>query len=474
MTPAQSLTYARSHQSQFLADLLEFLRFPSVSAQPQHAPDVKRCASWLADHLRRVGLDDVAIIPTAGSPIVYAQWTQLPDRPTVLIYGHYDVQPADDADTWRSPPFDPTVHRGAVYARGASDDKGQMFTHVKALQAHLEAKRSLPVNVKCIFEGEEEVGSTHLASFLERNQEALRSDVALMSDTQMLADRPAIVYALRGALNLELEVQGPSRELHSGLFGGAIHNPIEALSEMIARLHTLDGRVAIPHFYDQVRLWSEKERVDMAHSGPSDEQILREAGGAFRWGERNYSLYERTTIRPTLTVNGISGGYHGPGTKAVIPSHATAKLSFRLVPDQDPLEIERQFRRYIADITPSTIRSIVRTNSYAQPVLTDRRHRAMRAAALAYARGFGEMPVYVRSGGTIPVVGLLQEKFGIPTVLMGFASPNDQRHGSDEKLNLDSYYKGIEVSIWFFSIIGKNLGVKADFPYESSESKLSQ
>jgi acetylornithine deacetylase/succinyl-diaminopimelate desuccinylase-like protein len=457
MTPARVLEHARSHRSRFVTDLKEFLRFPSVSAQPRHALDVKQCANWLADHLRRIGLDKVVVIPTSGHPIVYSQWTKASNRPSILIYGHYDVQPADEADKWHSPPFTPTMREGAVYARGASDDKGQMFAHVKALQAHMAANGRLPVNVKCVFEGEEETASQHLGSFLDKNQDVLRCDAAVMSDAQMGPERPAITYALRGSLTAELEVSGPAHDLHSGLFGGAVHNPLQALTEMIARLHGPDGRIAIPGFHQRVCVPLEQERLRMASSGPSDEQIRRNAGVTRPWGERNYSLYERTTIRPALTINGISGGYQGAGDKAVIPSRATAKLSFRLVPDQDPVEIEQLFRRHIARITPPTVRSAVHVHSKTKPVVIDRRHPAIRAGLAACARGFGATPVLLRNGGTVPVVSLLKEKLGVPAVLMGFASPGDHLHGPDESFRLINYYRGIETSIWFLALAAQAL-----------------
>jgi acetylornithine deacetylase/succinyl-diaminopimelate desuccinylase-like protein len=457
MTAINAIRYARSRRPQFVADLFEFLRLPTVSAQPAHASDMKRCASWLSEHLRHIGLDEVVTMPTSGHPIVYAQSESGASLPTILIYGHYDVQPADDAKNWESPPFTPMLRNGAVYARGASDDKGQMFAHVKALQSYLAADGALPVNVRCIFEGEEETGSQHLASFLIRNRATLYSDAALMSDAQMESARPAITYALRGSLTAELEVVGPSHDLHSGLFGGAIHNPVQALADLLARMHTADGQVAIPGFYGPVRIPPERERLAMVKWGPLDEQICRDAGVAQPWGERNYSLYERTTIRPDLTINGISGGYQGAGHKAVIPSRAKAKLSFRLVPDQDPAEVERLLRRYVSFNTPPTVRTAVNIHSKSKPVVIDRTHPAIRAGVAACARGFGAPPLLLRNGGTVPVVSLLEEQLRIPTVLMGFASPGDHLHGPNESFRLANYYKGIDSSIWFMDLVAKAL-----------------
>ena len=454
------LDYAQAHGQRFLAELQDFIRFPSISVQPQRADDVKRCAEWLADQLRHIGLERVQVVPTPRHPLVHAEWRGAPGRPTVLIYGHYDVQPADPLSEWRTPPFEPTLRGQDLYGRGASDDKGQMFAHVKALESYLCSHGRLPVNVICLFEGEEEIGSRHLKTWVARNRERLAADAAVMSDTRMLApDRPAITYALRGGLGLELEVRSLKQDVHSGAFGGAVHNPIQALCEIIAQLHDAQGRIAIPGFYDRVQRWSEQERADMARTGPSDAQILRDAGALRGWGEkgdhqgRPYTLYERTTIRPALTINGITGGYQGPGGKAIIPARASAKLSFRLVPDQEPGEIDLLLRQHLARLTPPGVRSALRTYVGTRPALTNRRHPAMRAAASAYRHGFGAAPVFLRSGGSIPVVKTFQEILGIPTVLMGFALPDDRKHAPNEKFHLPNFYNGIATCIWFLAQI---------------------
>lgn len=448
------LSYAIQNRSRFVAELKDFIRFPTVSAQPKHAGDLKECAKWLADHLHGIGLKNVRVVPTAGHPIVYADWLQEPTLPTLLIYGHYDVQPPDPLEEWRSPPFDPVVRGEHLYGRGASDDKGQLFTHIKALEAYLKTGGMLPINVRCIFEGEEETGSANLPAFLRRNKEALNADVAVMSDTRMLApEQPALTYAMRGALSVEVEIRGAAQDLHSGNYGGAIHNPLQVLCEIVASLHDSKGRIMISGFYERVRKWSNDERMLMARSGPSDEKILRDAKANVGWGEPGYTLYERTTIRPALTINGITGGYQGPGVKAVIPSRAVAKLNFRLVPDQDPLEIEKLFRKHIAQRTPNTVISEVRTSLTAQPALIDRAHPALRAAAVAYRAGFGRAPAFVRSGGTIPIVNTLQEIFGIPTVLMGFALPDDRMHAPNERFHLPNFARGIATSIRFLNEI---------------------
>jgi acetylornithine deacetylase/succinyl-diaminopimelate desuccinylase-like protein len=474
MTATRAIDYAQSHRSRFLAELKDFVRFPTVSAQPKYAGDLKKCATWLANHLREVGLERVHVVATARHPLVYAASRRLPGRPTVLIYGHYDVQPADPIREWRSPPFEPTVQGQDLVGRGACDDKGQMFTHIKALESYLKTAPSLPANVKCIFEGEEEIGSPNLIPLIEQNKRALAADVAILSDTRMLAPgRPAINYAERGMLSLELEVRGPRHDLHSGNFGGAVHNPLQALCEIIARLHDARRRIDIPGFYRRVRQWSAEERARMRRTGPSDAQIMRDAGASGSWGEGGYSLYERTTLRPALTVNGIKGGYQGPGVKGVIPARATAKISFRLVPDQVPEEVEALVRQRIADITPPTVQSCVRTLSRAKPAVISPRHPAMGAAALAYRKGFGATPVFLRSGGTIPVVSSLQELLGVPTVLMGFALPDDRIHAPNEKLHLPNFYNGIATCIWFLAAIGPKLGYERRVPTEDGAGRDS-
>jgi acetylornithine deacetylase/succinyl-diaminopimelate desuccinylase-like protein len=456
LDPRRALSYARSGREKFVSELKEFLRFPSVSSRPERAGDIKTCATWLARHLTGVGLERVRIFPTRGNPIVYASWLRAPGLPTLIFYGHYDVLPGEPLPEWRTPPFTPTMIGSNLHARGASDDKGQLFSHVKAIESYLKTGRTLPVNVKCIFEGEEEIGSPNLTSFIARNRSALRADAAVISDTRMLApDRPAISYAQRGGLRAELEVAGPPHDLHSGNFGGAVHNPLQALCEMIALLHDAHGRVAIPGFYDDVRRWGKEERRFMARSGPADEQILEDAKVEQGWGETGFSAYERTTIRPALTVNGITGGHQGAGAKSIIPARAVAKLSFRLVPDQDPEKIAQLFRDHIERITPPSVQVSLRTFSPIQPAVVDRNHPAVRAAALAYKQGFGTLPVFVRSGGSIPVVNTFQKILGIPAVLMGFGLPADHIHAPNENFHLPNFSKAIATSIWYMALAAR-------------------
>jgi acetylornithine deacetylase/succinyl-diaminopimelate desuccinylase-like protein len=456
MGPVENaVSYAREHAPDFLDDLREFVRFPSVSAQPAHGGDVRACAAWLAEHLTQAGLERSQVVGTAGHPLVYAEWRHAPGQPTLLVYGHYDVQPAEPMGNWKSPPFKPTVRGSYLYGRGASDDKGQLLVHIKAIESWLRTQGSLPINVKCLFEGEEESGSQSLADFLQRHASVAAADAVLMSDMTMpTSDQPAITYALRGTVSLELEVRAPGHELHSGLYGGAVPNAVEALCTMVARLHSPSGEVAIPGFYDRVRTWSREERTYMAEVGPTDEELLRHAQSSEGPGEAGYTLYERTTIRPSLSVNGVVGGYQDEGAMAVIPAHALAKLNFRLVPDQNPAEIIQLFRGYIIGVTPPAVTAEVRINAQAEPALVNRSHPAVQAARLACYSGFGAHPIFLRSGGTIPVVSLFQRILGAPVVLLGLALPDDAMHGPNERFYLPNFYRGIATSIYFLAHMG--------------------
>jgi acetylornithine deacetylase/succinyl-diaminopimelate desuccinylase-like protein len=454
-----ALKYSQAHRRRFVEELKQFVRFPSISSQPAHANDVRKCGEWLAAHMKQIGLQRVAAISTRRYPLVYGEWQQAAGRPTVLIYGHFDVQPADPLDKWRSPPFTPEVRGQNLFGRGACDDKGQLFIHLKAIESFLRTSGRLPVNVRCLFEGEEEIGSPNLPSFLERNAKMLASDVAIVSDTRMLGPlRPAINYAERGALSAEIAVIGPRQDLHSGNFGGAVHNPLQVLSEILAQLHDSAGHIAIPGFYDRVLPVTPRERRYMARTGPSDAEILKDAQLQEAWGEAEYTLYERITLRPALAITGITGGYQGPGAKSVIPSHATAKLNFRLVPTQDPAEIDRLLRAYIARLAPPTAQVTVRSEPGAKPALINPGHPAIRTASEAYRKAFGVAPVFLRSGGTIPIVDSFQKILKLPTVLMGFALPDDNMHAPNEKFHLPNFYRGIATSIWFLKGIafGRN------------------
>ncbi len=438
---------ARAQNERVIHELEQFVRFPSVSATATHAAGIRNCAAWLANHLRSIGLDHAAVLPTAGHPVVFADWRHAPGRPILLIYGHYDVQPAEPLDAWRSPPFTPTVRGEGLYGRGASDDKGQLFVHVKAIESLLKSRGRLPVNVVCLFEGEEEIGSPNLGAFLRKHRHLLAADFVVISDTQIpAANRPAITDSLRGALGVELEVQGPRRDLHSGVLGGAVGNPLQALAQILAGLQGARGRIAIPGFYQRVRPCDDQERAYMRRVGPSDAQILRDAGAMPSSGEPGYSLYERSTIRPALAVTGVTGGYQGPGVKAVIPAKASAKLDIRLVPDQQPEEIADLLRAHLAQVRPAGFRVGMHVLLSTRPVTMRRDHPAVGAAMRAYGSTFGVAPVFVRSGGSIPVVGLIQDILGLPVVMMGFGLPDDHIHGPNERLHLPTFFRGIETS----------------------------
>jgi acetylornithine deacetylase/succinyl-diaminopimelate desuccinylase-like protein len=448
---AAALRHAEEHEQTHLAELLDFLRIPSISTQPEHNADTQAAAEWLAQELEAAGLENVRLIATKGHPLLYADWLHAgPEAPTVLIYGHYDVQPVEPLELWQTPPFFPVMRDNYIYARGASDDKGQLYVHVKAVEAWLKSSGRLPVNVKFIMEGEEEIGSGNLATFVPQNPELLEADVALVSDTAILApDQPAIVYGLRGMCYLFLEVTGPARDLHSGSFGGGINNPINALAHIIARLKDEEGRIMIPGFYDRVRPLSNAERALLARFPFDEKEWLEETGAVRPWGEPEFALVERLGVRPTLDVNGIIGGYTGVGGKTVLPSVAQAKVSMRLVPDQDPDEIRDLFSRYVAQIAHPSVQVTVAPGHGASATITDLEIPAMRAAVAAYTEVFGREPIYMREGGSIPVVSHFQNYLGLETVLMGFGLPGDRIHAPNERFYLPNFYRGIQTAVHF-------------------------
>lgn len=451
MTP---LEHAASERQAALDRLVEFLRIPSVSTVPERAGDVRHAADWVAARMRSAGLDGVRVDDTPGHPVVYGEWLGAPEAPTVLVYGHYDVQPVDPVALWTSPPFEPTLRDGYLYARGSSDDKGQALVHLEAIEAWMRTAGRLPVNVKVFIEGEEEVGSPNLADWVRAHAAELGADVALISDTAIVApDQPSITYGLRGLAYMELEVTGPKRDLHSGQFGGAVLNPANALCRIIAALHDAEGRVTIPGFYDRVQPLDDAERAELARV-PFDLAAFRDAvGEAGSWGEAGYSIVERLGARPTLDVNGLWSGWAGPGAKTVLPSLAGAKVSMRLVPDQDPDEIAELFTRHVRSLAPAGAQVTVRSLHGGWPAITDRDLPAMRAAATAYEAAFGRAPVYTREGGTIPVVALLQQALGVPSVLMGFGLPDDNLHAPDERFRVENFHRGIVAAIVFLEAL---------------------
>lgn len=456
----QPILYANSHHDAYLAELIEFLRIPSISTQPDRRDDVAAAASWLARAMTTAGLENVRLIDTTGHPLVYGDWLHAgAHAPTVLIYGHYDVQPPEPLELWESPPFIPLVRDQFIYARGASDDKGQVYIHVKAVEAYLQSVGQLPVNVKFLVEGEEEIGSRNLHTFIPENRRLLAADSALVSDSGMLAPgKPALVYGLRGICQVQIDLTGPTRDLHSGSYGGGIDNPINVLGHLIARLKDERGHVLIPGFYDRVRPLSLDEREMLAHFPLDEAEWLAETGAPIAWGEPEYSLVERLGARPTLDVTGILGGYTGVGVKTVLPAHAHAKISMRLVPVQDPAEIVRLFEAYVGSILPPSVKATISFAGGSRAALLETNTATMRAAAQAYERTFGRPPVFMREGGSIPVVNQFANDLGLPTVLMGFGLPDDRIHSPNERFFLPNYFAGIETAIRYLELLGSATG----------------
>ncbi len=441
-------------RSRWLSQLSELIAFPTISALPQHRKDIKACAQWLAQHLAEIGLHRVQVIPSVngGAPSVYADWLMATGKPTLLLYGHYDVQLVDPIDEWRSHPFKATIVGDSLFARGASDDKGQLFIHLKAIESYLRTTGTLPINVKVWLEGEEEINSPNLAAFLDRQVQRLQANAVLVSDTEMLGrGRPSIIYGLRGNLNCELEVRGPKHDLHSGRYGGAVLNPLQALSEMIAGLHDRTGKVAIPGFYQQVRDLQPTERQQLRCACKRNQQILADLDVPLGWGEPGYDLFERMTSRPALTINGLAGGYTGAGAKSVIPSRGIARLSLRLVPDQEPTEIAQLLEHHLKSLSHPAIRSRLKITGRSRPVLLPQKSAVMQAAIRAVEQTWGIPPVFTRSGGSIPLVEHLHRRLQVPIVLLGFGLPDDDIHAPNEKMSLPNFFHGIETVIRFFA-----------------------
>lgn len=448
--------YIENNKQRLLDELFDLLRIPSVSADPVFAEDVANTAEFIKNEMIKIGLDNVSIEETPGYPIVYAEKIIDPNMPTVLIYGHYDVQPADPIELWESDPFEPVIKKtaihpeGAIFARGASDDKGQMYMHLKAVEFLLK-NNQLPINVKFMIEGEEEVGSPSLAWYVKRNHDKLKNDLILISDTGMVAnDVPAITTGLRGLSFVEVEVTGPNRDLHSGLYGGAVANPINILSKMIAQLTDEDNRITIPNFYDAVLEMPADQRAEMAKT-PFDLDNYKEALGiADVHGETGYSTLERQSIRPTLDVNGIWGGYIGEGAKTIIPSKAYAKISMRLVPNQDPEKIPQMFEAYFKSIAPKSVQVKVTNLHGGDPYVTPTDNIGYKAVAEAINKAFGKQPLPIYSGGSIPIVPLFEKELGTKSILMGFGLNSDAIHSPNEHYGLFNYYKGIETISYFY------------------------
>jgi acetylornithine deacetylase/succinyl-diaminopimelate desuccinylase-like protein len=447
-----AIEQTRAHAAQAEQELTQFLAIPSISTSDEHSESVHDCALWLRDHLVSINMPRVELIPTDGHPIVYAEHVEAgASAPTVLFYGHYDVQPVDPIDLWTSPPFQPTIREGKVFARGATDDKGQVFAHIKAIEAMI-ASSPLPINIKLLIEGEEEIGSPNLGPFVEANKEKLRCDAVVVSDTAMFAPgRPSLVVGLRGLAYVQIDVQGPNRDLHSGQYGGPVVNPLNALCEIIAYMRGTDGRIAIQGFYDDVRTLTPEERAEFAALGYDDARLMEDVAVAALGGEDSFTTLEKLTARPTLDVNGIGGGYQAPGAKTVLPAKAMAKVSMRLVPDQTSARVVQLVRDHVARVAPAGVLVTVTDLHGANPVLVPRGNKAMDAAALALEETFGVPCVYPREGGSIPVVEMFDRLLGVPTVLMGFGLSTENLHSPNEHFDLGNYHKGIEAAIRFYS-----------------------
>ncbi len=447
----------RDSQDTYTARFIEALSIPSISALSGNRPHMLRMAQWIGGQMSDMGLEHVELIPTTHNPIIYGDWLHAPGRPTILVYGHYDVQPADPLDEWESPPFTPTIRDGALYARGASDMKGQMVAQLMAVEALLKAHGRLPINLKYLIEGDEEVGSPPLQDFIMQNRELLRCDAVLNCDSMVHAeDMPSIVYALRGLAYFELEVTGPARDLHSGFFGGIIRNPINVLCEVLAGMHDDKGHITLPGFYADVRTLSEEERA-LLHEGPYDDAYyLKLSASPGLFGEEGYSSVERLGARPSLDINGIYGGYEGEGAKTVLPARAGAKFSMRLVADQDMNALESKVRAYLEKAMPKECRWTLTLHSLGPGAIMDRNSRYIRAASRAQALVFGREPFFRRDGASVPVVGMMQQQLGVDSVMLGFGLPDDGIHGPNEKQSLPLFFKGMKTYLYFMLILGED------------------
>ncbi|HWV74786.1 MAG TPA: dipeptidase [Pseudosphingobacterium sp.] len=436
--------YVEVNKQRFLDELFELLRFPSVSADSKYKEDVLKTADYIAEKLRSAGADKVEVCPTAGNPIVYGEKITDPSQPTVLVYGHYDVQPPEPLELWHTPPFEPTIRDGKIFARGACDDKGQMYMHIKAFEV-MQNTGGLPCNVKFMIEGEEEVGSENLGVFVKENKERLAADVVLISDTAMISlEHPSLETGLRGLSYLEVEIIGPNRDLHSGVYGGAVANPATILTKMIASLHDENNRITIPGFYDDVVELSKEEREALNRAPFDEAEYKNDLGIDELWGEKGYTTIERTGIRPTVEVNGIWGGYIGEGAKTVLPSKASAKISMRLVPNQQSAVITSLFQKHFESIAPKYVKVKVTPHHGGEPAVTPTDSIAYKAAEKAIEESFGKAPIPCRGGGSIPIVALFETELGLKTVLMGFGLDSDNLHSPNEKFDIANYYKGIE------------------------------
>lgn len=451
------LDYIDSHKESFKNELFEWLSIPSISTDSSYKDEVHKAAQFLIDRLDSLDLDRIELFETKGNPIVYGELITDESKPTILVYGHYDVQPPDPLEKWKTPPFEPEVRDGDIYARGASDDKGQSFTHLKALEAYIKSDTDFPVNIKFIWEGEEEIGSPNLVPFIKEHKDLLQCDMVLISDTAMFAeDTPSITYGLRGLAYMEVTVTGPNRDLHSGVYGGAVENPANVLTEMIAQLKDEQGIIQIPGFYDKVVPLTEEDREAYRKLPFDEEEYKEKLGLKALHGEKGYSTLERASARPTLDVNGLWSGYQGEGAKTVLPADAGAKISMRLVPDQDPEEIAELFEEHFTSLAPDTVTVKVKHHHGGHPSITDLTFYGMKAAAEAFEEIYGKEPLFTREGGSIPIVADFQKILGAQSILMGFGLNSDAIHSPNEKFALKDFYRGIQTSVTFFKLLPKH------------------
>jgi len=451
-----TLKYVKDNSGRYVEELKDYLRIPSISTTKSHTKDVANCAKFVASKLKNAGMKKVEIIKTKGHPLVYAEWMGAENKPTVLVYGHYDVQPVDPLKLWKTPPFEPVIKSGKIWARGANDNKGQNFVHIKAVEALLKNDKKLPVNVKFLIEGEEEIGSPNLSQFLKTNRKKLKCDAVLISDTSLFAPNiPTINYGLRGLCYMEVELIGPNRDLHSGSFGGSVANPINELAKLIAKLQDKNGKVTIPNFYKNVVPLTKKERDNFKKLEFSDEKFAKELKVNQLQGEKGFSTLERLWARPTLDCNGIYGGFTEEGAKTVLPSKATAKMSMRLVPNQNPQTIAKEFTKYVKSIAPKSVKINVKALHGGLPCMVPLESDAIKAAARATTRAFGKETVFTREGGSIPIVVEFMNQLNAPAVLMGLGLDTDNIHSPNEHFSLASFQKGILSSIYFMEEFSK-------------------
>lgn len=451
------IKYIETNKERYLEELKDFLRIPSISNEEANKGDIIKAAAWLESHLKNIGMENVKVFETEGHPIVYCDWLKAGnDVPTVIVYGHYDVQPVDPLELWTDPPFEPVVKGNKIFARGSADDKGQIFIHIKSLEAHLKNNGKLPVNIKVIFEGEEEIGSVNLGKFIEAEKERLKADYVVISDTSMYTDNlPSICYGLRGLCFMQIDLIGPNRDLHSGSYGGGVNNPINVLAEIINKLKNEKGEILIDGFYDDVLKLTDKEREEFKRLPFDEKGYMKDLEVVELFGEEGYTTVERVSARPTLDCNGIWGGYQGQGAKTVLPSVAGAKISMRLVPNQDPDKVAKLFEKFIHKIAPKSVKVKVTSLHGGKPSVTAIDTPAIKAAVSSLKKAFGIEPVFFKEGGSIPIVNSFKEVLGADAILLGFGLPDDNIHSPNENFDLGNFYKGISTVAYYYEELSK-------------------